>query len=191
VARAASDDLTLSSRRLAERVGGRLRSRRTSLGLTLAQTARVADVSVSHLSSIETGATLPSLPILARIVAALDLALNDVLRDVGGASDAIRVERLDESARGVHVLSNDDLQLQVVSLVASPGEQGDCPIVLDGAGIFVFVRDGSLEASVDGTVNILAAGDSLHADEPSAVSWRAVGVSRSLSVWARGPLPAG
>ena len=79
MARAAGPDLTGSSQGLARRVGARIREQRNALGQTLSQTARAADISVSHLSSIETGANLPSLPILARIVAVLGLALNDVL----------------------------------------------------------------------------------------------------------------
>ena len=89
MARAAGDDLTSATPHLAQRVGGRIRARRTSLGQTLTQTAKAAEVSVSHLSSIETGANLPSLPILARVAAALGLTLNEVLRLIAqGATSA-------------------------------------------------------------------------------------------------------
>jgi transcriptional regulator with XRE-family HTH domain len=190
LARPAGDDLNAPPADLAQQVGGRIRERRTLLGQTLTQTARAAEVSVSHLSSIETGANLPSLPILARVVAALELTLNEVLRDVGGGS-VIRVDRIDETAAGPRVISHDDLQLRIAAVVAEPGEAGECPIALDGAEIFVFVHTGSLEATVGASVTVLQAGDSLDAEEPEQISWRVVGPARSVSIWARGPLKAG
>jgi transcriptional regulator with XRE-family HTH domain len=148
VARAAGDDLTAASPHLAQRVGGRIRERRRALGQTLAQTARAAEVSVSHLSSIETGTNLPSLPILARIAAALGLTLNEVLRDVGGGG-AIRVERVEANGGGRQPLSHDDLQLHIAALSAGTGENGQSPIRPQGAELFVYVRSGSLEVTVD------------------------------------------
>jgi transcriptional regulator with XRE-family HTH domain len=190
VARPAGDDLITVPPGLAQQLGGRIRERRTTLGQTLAQTARTAAISVSHLSSIETGANLPSLPILARIAAALGLTLNEVLRDVGGGS-AIRVDRIDETTTEARVLSHDELQLRIVALVAEPGQTGESPIPLNGAEIFVFVRAGSLEATVGESVTVLQAGDSLDAEEPDSISWRIVGSARTVSIWARGPLKVG
>ncbi len=190
MARAAGDDLTSAPPHLAQRVGGRIRARRTSLGQTLTQTAKAAEVSVSHLSSIETGANLPSLPILARVAAALGLTLNEVLRDVGGGS-AIRVERVDESSPARHPLSHDDLQLRIAALVCTDGETGDSPIPPEGSELFVYVLDGALEVRVDETTTVLNAGDSLDADEAHAASWRAAGKARTVSIWARGPLKDG
>ncbi len=191
MARAAGPDLSASSQSLARRVGARIREQRNALGQTLNQTAGAAGISVSHLSSIETGANLPSLPLLARIVAVLGLALNDVLREVGGDGGSISVGRLNDGLPGTETLSHEELQLRVVSLVADPGEQGGCPLATDGAGIFVFVCRGALETTVDGTVTVLETGDSLDADEPRRVSWRVVGAARCVSAWARGPLRAG
>ena len=62
----AGDDLNGDGMALAASVGSRLRARRAALGWTLAETAAQADVSVSYLSSIEVGRSVPSLPILAR-----------------------------------------------------------------------------------------------------------------------------
>jgi transcriptional regulator with XRE-family HTH domain len=189
MARPAGDDLTAAPS-LAQQVGARIRERRTTLGQTLAQTAQAAAVSVSHLSSIETGANLPSLTILARVVAALELTLNEVLRDVGGGN-VIRVEHIDDDAANACVLSHDELQLRITALVADPGQTGESPILPDGAEIFVFVQTGSLEATVAGSVIVLQAGDSLDAEEPEQISWRIVGPERSISIWARGPLKVG
>ncbi len=190
MARAASDRLSVSSRHLAERLGGRIRERRLALGLTLVQTAAAADVSVSHLSSIETGANLPSLPILARIAAVLELALQDVLREVGGSGGSIQVGRLDEREAGLQRLSDAELQLQVVALGAGPGEQGGCPLATEAYGIFVLVLTGALEVTIDEAVTLLGAGDSLDADLPRHVAWKVVGETRCRSVWAHGPARA-
>ncbi len=187
MARAAGDDLKAESPHLAQRVGGRIRERRTALGQTLTQTAKAAEVSVSHLSSIETGANLPSLPILARVAGALGLTLNEVLRDVGGGS-SIRVERVDDASPSRHPLSHDDLQLRITALVCGDGETGPPPLAPEGAELFVYVVDGALEVTVDDTATVLNAGDSLDADEAHAVAWRSAGAARTVSIWARGPL---
>jgi transcriptional regulator with XRE-family HTH domain len=190
VARPAGDDLTAAPAHLAQQVGGRIRERRKTLGQTLAQTARRAEVSVSHLSSIETGANLPSLTILARVAAALEVTLNEVLRDVGGGS-VIRVGHVDDATADACVLSHDQLQLRITALIADPGQTGESPIPPDGAEIFVFVQTGCLEATVGASVTMLQAGDSLDAEEPERISWRIVGPARSVSIWARGPLKGG
>lgn len=187
MARAAGDDLTGDPPRLAKRVGGRIRERRTTLGRTLVQTAKAAEVSVSHLSSIETGANLPSLPILARIAAALSLTLNELLRDVGGGG-SIRVERLDEETTEQQLVSHADLQLRIAALNSPAGATGVSPIPLDGGELFVYVRTGSLWVSVDGTATSLNSGDSLDADEAHDVTWSAPGPAQTVSIWARGPL---
>jgi transcriptional regulator with XRE-family HTH domain len=189
VARAAGNDLTASSP-LAERVGSRIRERRTLLRQTLAQAARKAEISVSHLSSIETGANLPSLPILARVAAALDLTLNEVLRDVGGGS-AIVVEHVDEQTVAARRISHGDLQLEIATLVAEPGQEGPAPIPPEEAEIFIYVLTGSLEVTVEERIELLHAGDSLTAEESRHVSWRVSGSGRSASIWALGPHPRG
>lgn len=178
MARAAGDDLS-------GRVGARLRERRNALGLTLVRTARTAGVSASHLSSIETGANLPSLAILARVASALDLSLNEVLRDIGGAG-ATSVAHVDDAETGVRSLSHKELQLRIASLVADSGEGGDSPLATDAGEVFVYVRTGALEVTVDGKDYRLRAGDSLTAEAPAELTWRSIGARRSLSVWASG-----
>ncbi|MBX5441109.1 MAG: helix-turn-helix domain-containing protein [Solirubrobacteraceae bacterium] len=170
------------TRTLAARVGARLRKRRTETGRTLAEVAREAEVSVSYLSAVEHGANVPSLPVLARIVHALGVRIADVLR----GEDEMRVQRsrLDPDARGAAVVSHPDLQLDVAFLVAEAGDAGDCPLPLDEADVFVFLRSGCLEVTVDGESWELRSGDALDAAAPEAVSWRAL--EPSVSVWAAG-----
>lgn len=190
MARPAGDDLSEPGPLLGQRVGARIRARRTELALTLAQTALAAKVSVSHLSSIETGSNLPSLPILARIAAALGLSLHEVLRDVGGGS-AIRRDHVDDGEIGVRGLSHPGLQLEIAVVVAARGDAGTSPLPPEGAEVFVYVRSGTLEATVDGEAYLLEAGDSLDAEEPAEIAWRNAGSTRSVSIWARGPARSG
>ena len=75
-------------------LGRRLRDRRRELGLTLADLGAAAGISVGHASSIEKGASLPSLPVLARIAHALELTLADVLR--ASVSPRIAQGRIDD-----------------------------------------------------------------------------------------------
>ena len=61
-----------ASLELGTRLGTRLKERRQELGKRLAEVAAAADVSGGYLSSIENGASVPSLPVLARLSHALE-----------------------------------------------------------------------------------------------------------------------
>ena len=169
---------------LATRVGRRLRRRRTALGLTLGEAARLADISDSHLSAIEIGRKVPSLPILAKVVATLDLSLYDVLRDV--ARPTLRTGRLDTTT-GAAMISHEELVLRVATVVASPGDRGDAPVPVTGCEVFVYLRQGELEVSVDGATFDLGPGDTLDTDPAETMGYRARGRRRSVSIWASAP----
>jgi transcriptional regulator with XRE-family HTH domain len=175
---------------LARRVGERLRARRGELGWTLADTARAADVSVSYLSSIEKGNNLPSLPILVRVSRALDVSLNELLRDVGAGQEPTR-GRLALDRPGRTTLSGRDLQLAVVSVVAAAGDAGPCPVPLGRADVFVYVLEGTLDVTVDGEEHRLRAGDSLDAESPLEVAYASAAGEPSAAIWAAAPSAAG
>lgn len=170
---------------LATRVGRRLRRRRTALGLTLGEAARLADISVSHLSAIEIGRKVPSLPILAKVVAMLDLSLYDVLRDV--ARPTLRTGRLDTTTAGAAMISHEELVLRVATVVASPGDRGDAPVPVAGCEVFVYLRQGELQVSVDSATFDLGPGDTLDTDPAGTMGYRARGRRRSVSIWASAP----
>ena len=65
----------------------RLRWLRRNAGMTLEQVAQIVDTSVSHLSDLERGRTLPSLPMLERIAAAYHLSLGECLVNVSTIQD--------------------------------------------------------------------------------------------------------
>ena len=162
-------------------VGERLRERRRALGLTLKEAAHEAGISTSYLSSIEIGRSVPSLPILARVVGVLGLSLHEVLRDVGRT--VVRTGRLETGEPGVRVASHEDLLLEVAFVVSEAGEAGACPVPTSGHEVFVYVLEGALEVTVDGDPYELQAGDSLDVDSPKRLEYRPSG-ARTAAVWA-------
>lgn len=166
---------------LAERVGRRLRERRKALGRTLAEVAGAASVSVSYLSAVENGTNQPSLPVLARIVHALDLTIADVLRAEG--QNRIRRGVADGEELSETTLSHPGLQLGVVSVTSEPGDAGDCPVACGRHDVFVYVLAGGLAVTVDGVEYELRAGDSLDARAPRSVAWRAAESPVTTTIW--------
>ncbi|HSK16002.1 MAG TPA: XRE family transcriptional regulator [Gaiellaceae bacterium] len=162
-------------------MGARLRERRRGLGLTLSEAAQKAGISTSYLSAIEIGNSVPSLPILARVVGALDLSLNEVLRDVG--TTVVRSGRLDRETAGAHVASHDGLLLEVAFVVSVDGEEGPSPVTTAGHEVFVYVLEGALETLVNGKGYDLGAGDSLATESPETLEYRARG-PRTVALWA-------
>ena len=60
-------------------IGDRIRNIRRSRGLTQERLAEFADISLTHMSHIETGTTKLSLPVLARISKALHASTDELL----------------------------------------------------------------------------------------------------------------
>jgi len=149
-------------------LGRRLRERRRELGLTLAEVAAAADISVGHSSAIEKGSTLPSLPVLARLAHALGLTLAEVLRATPGPRVAQgRVERTER-------LSPPGSRVQVAYAREPGGAACRPPFPLAGDDVFVFVHEGAIEIDVSGDRHELATGDSIHCQAPQKISWTPV-----------------
>lgn len=96
---------------LSEEVGARLAERRQELGTTLRDVAARAEVSASHLSEIENGRSQVSLPVLLRLVRALDLTITDLLPRIGG--HRVRGGSLTDLSTGLQRLSHPELELMV------------------------------------------------------------------------------
>ena len=62
-------------------IGQRIRKYRKIKGLSQEQLAEAVDISVTHLSHIETGNTKLSLPVFVEITKALEIQANDLLAD--------------------------------------------------------------------------------------------------------------
>lgn len=162
-------------------LGTRLRERRRELGRTLAEVARSAGLSAGYLSSIEKGAGVPSLPVLARLAHTLEISLAEVLRT--SASARLARGNLDEG-RKTSPLAAHGSRLQIVKRRSKPGETGAAPVTLAAGDVFLFVATGALEVVVDGDTFDLAQGDALHCDVPGTVRWRSTGDRETVALWA-------
>lgn len=175
-----SADPELQNASLGALLGPRLRERRSELGQTLTELARAADLSPGYLSTIENGASVPSLPVLARLAHALDVSLAEVLR----SSSSARVARGNiTDGSDDRVLVPDGSPLETVRQSASPGEAGEAPVSLGNGDVFVYVHCGELQVTVDDGVFELGPGDALHGDRPSQMSWRVLGSARMVALW--------
>jgi transcriptional regulator with XRE-family HTH domain len=168
---------------LGTRLGARLRERRRELGRRLVDVADAAVVSTGYLSSIENGASVPSLPVLARVAHALELSLAEVLRT--SATERLARGRLSD-ALGHRRLAADGSRMQIVRSGGRPGDHGPSPVRLGRTDVFVFMYRGALEVEVDGSTFALGPGDALHCDLPQAMRWRVIGEQRAVSIWTAG-----
>ena len=66
-------------------IGQRIRARRKALGLSQEQLAELVDISVTHMSHIETGNTKLSLPVLVALAAVLHVTTDHLLFGQMGA----------------------------------------------------------------------------------------------------------
>ena len=161
-------------------LGPRLRDRRTELGKTLATLALEADLSTGYLSSIETGTSIPSLPVLARIARALEVSLAEILR----SSSSARLARGHiTDAPTTNELAADGSQLQIVRHAADPAEAGQAPVQLGNGDVFIYLHAGRLAVSLDDGTFELAPGDALHCDQPTEIEWRVTGSAPVVALW--------
>jgi transcriptional regulator with XRE-family HTH domain len=162
-------------------LGPRLRERRNELGKTLATLAREAGLSTGYLSSIETGASIPSLPVLSRIARALEVSLAEILR----SSSSARLARGHiNDTHATTELAAENSQLQIVRQCGRPGEAGQAPVKLGDADVFLYLYAGRLEVTLEDGIFELGPGDALHCDRPTAVTWRVPGTERAVALWA-------
>lgn len=159
-------------------LGRRLRDRRRELGLTLAEVAGAADISVGHSSAIEKGTTLPSLPVLARLAHVLGLTLADVLRE--SPSPRIAHGRIGERANS-EILVSAGSRIRVAYRRNEPGAASPA-LTRSGDDVFIFVYEGSIAVEVDGDRHDLVEGDSIHCHAPAAMACTA-GPRGAVTLW--------
>ena len=82
----------MSSQRIARQVGATVRRLRSQQGQAQRQVARLAGIPRAALSAVERGQRLPSAPVLASLLAALDCTEGDFSRHFGpfGEVESIR-----------------------------------------------------------------------------------------------------
>ncbi|WP_150461364.1 helix-turn-helix domain-containing protein [Nesterenkonia ebinurensis] len=151
----------MGSDQLAFRIGDAIRRRRKDARLTLTQVARRADISVSHLSNIENGLSIASLPLLAKVAAALNTSLAELTRD----EDQLMVQpsSLPDPLQGWRELSHPSLETRIMAGSFDRDERLGFPLPLSGRDLFLTVLRGAAVITIDGTEYALRQDDALDA----------------------------
>lgn len=149
-------------------IGRNLRLMRRARGLRLKEVAERAACSEGLLSRIETGKLEPSLRLLHRICAALDIKVGDLLQwserpdsVVVRAADRVAVQFRDEGAPGVEIerLSLSGRLLMGYLNRLAPGASTGEPLAHPGEELGYVVK-GRLELRIADVVHPLGEGDS-------------------------------
>lgn len=178
--------------------GRKLRDARLRQRRTLREVAGHAGVSEGHLSKIETGKAVPSLPVLHRIVGSLGLNLGVLFEETGprggvvlraGERPVITLDPL-RNGHGVtlerviaHAPEN---ALQCNIHIMEPGGASDGQITHEGEEVG-FVIEGRVELQIDDEVHLLGPGDSFHFRSDRRHGYRNVGQERARIFWVNTP----
>ncbi|NDK31714.1 XRE family transcriptional regulator [Nesterenkonia haasae] len=151
----------MNTEHLGFRLGEAIRRRRKDARLTLTQVARRADISVSHLSNIENGLSIASLPLLAKVAAALNTSLAELTRDENRL--VVQQSHLPGPREGWRELSHPSLETRIMAGAFDAGDNLDFPLPLSGHDCFLTMLSGSAVVTIDGAEYSLAPGDALDA----------------------------
>jgi transcriptional regulator with XRE-family HTH domain len=154
-------------------LGLRIRNERVSRGYSLDLLAERSGVSRSMLSAVERGTKAPTVVVLDRIAAGLDLSIERLVEPARSARVVVlrsadqEVER-DPSGwerRTVAPLLPGGGELELLRMTIDSGvNAGQFAPHAAGAREYVVVERGSLLLTLDGTPHLLHAGDSVHYD---------------------------
>lgn len=182
-------------------LGGRIRHRRRTLGLSLAQVAQATDTSIGLLSQIERGLSSPSVRLLAELAAVLQTSLGDFFVEAGPAplrrEDSIVTraqarKKLDFWRTGI---SKELVTPQTAApgtdmfLVAiEPGGTTGAQVYTHAGEDAGFVLEGELELSVDGESYLLRPGDGFRFKSMLPHSFRNPGRIAARVLWVNAPV---
>ncbi len=187
----AEDDLDESRRQL----GIKLKLARQTKGLTLKQLAEQSDCSESLLSRVENGKSLPSLPLVHRLVRVLETNVAWLFEEADpeetpicrvGKRPVITLDQQLDNAKGVsleriipfkrgHLLQCNIHHLDV------GGQSGD-PITHDGEEVG-YVLEGVIELLLDDETHELQPGDAFYFRSHIPHSYRNVGDQPASILW--------
>ncbi len=168
----------MGSDQLAYRIGEAIRRRRKDARLTLTQVARRADISVSHLSNIENGLSIASIPLLAKVAAALRISLAELTRDEDQL--VVQSSRLPTAQEGWRELSHPSLETRIMVGSFDEEDSFDFPLPLQDRDCFLTVLRGQAEVTVDGTRYDLRQGDAVDARSVFRVNVRVTAEAQIL-----------
>lgn len=150
-------------------LGDALRNRRKVLGLTMQTVADAAGLSVGFISQVERGITSPSLASLASLADVLQTDITSFLQTPPTSGQTTHeVSRLAYSVNGADVsyerLSTTFPGSKVHSVIVHepPGHRVE-PISHYGEEMF-YIIDGEITVEIEGEIEILTKGDSIHFD---------------------------
>jgi transcriptional regulator with XRE-family HTH domain len=159
-----------------EALGERVQTLRIDRGLTLRELADRSDVSVSMLSSVERGEKAPTVVVLDRVAAGLDVSLASLVAAdetariiVRRAADQDRVDEPGGWQRTILSPVVPGVNFEWIRSTLPPGcDAGTFPEYAPGSHEFVAVQSGTLTLTIDERELSLSAGDSVYfaADAP-------------------------
>jgi transcriptional regulator with XRE-family HTH domain len=153
-------------------VGERVRDARRALGMTMAQFAEVAEISLGMVSKIEHGQTSPSLSTLTRLAHAAEVPITAFFRGLDEEHDVVivrageRMEILHEGTRSGHIYEdlgslrgpNRIIEPMMVTLESSD----DVFPLFQHEGVeFLHMLEGSMDYSYGPKTYELCAGDTI------------------------------
>lgn len=147
-------------------IGGRIKSRRQELGLTLQALAEASGLSAPFLSQAERNQTVPSLVSLTALATALGVEIGyfmEVPKDENIVRRADEPEYIDiDSPVTYHLLSSalPGQMMDAILMTIPPGHR--FPIDQREGEDFLYVVEGELVSHVGETTTVLKRGDSMH-----------------------------
>ncbi len=148
-------------------LGEKLRVRRRDLKLTLQSVADQAGLTAGFISQIERGITTPSLSSLVSVAQVLGVPVRDLLSQPDGRDTLTRQNERPVYSVGDQTLTYERLSsnfpghlLRSVIVHEPPGHKAES-ISHDGEEL-ILVLDGEITVEVDGVLNVIKTGDSLH-----------------------------
>jgi transcriptional regulator with XRE-family HTH domain len=159
---------------LNDSLGGRVRSLREAMDLSLRDLAERSGVSAPMLSQVERGETSPTIAVAERIASGLELSLSQLLRldETDGVSIVRRARRLRSGARHhryevlTPALPGLRAEVSLHTLVSGSSTAGpdDPPMHEAGSRETAVVADGILRLVCGGVTHDLAEGDAVTFD---------------------------
>lgn len=148
-------------------VAPRLRELRRAGGLTLEAAASRVGLSPAHLSRLETGRRLPSLPILLALARTYGTTVSDLLGEAAPEHDPIvRADRAEATAAGgwtYWTAGGAGRAMQALRLHVPLRGQDDLVRVHPGEE-WLYVLSGRLRLTLGDTAHVLSSGDAAHFD---------------------------
>ena len=166
-------------------LGDNLRQLRAVRGLTQARVADAAGLPRPTYANLETGAANPTLSVLVRVAAALQVSLEELLSPPRAAVRLFPKGTLPAEKRGdvlVTSLLPDPLPgLQIERMELAPGSRMKGTPHVAGTREYLVCERGTVELNASGEVFKLAEGDAVVFRGDQAHSYRNQGASRAIA----------